>query len=75
LFTLIDQNPIDGANDSASQEEIQRELGKWVKRSTVGSFISLALFVSWNVVFQLNKDNFGPKWFIYSPGNEILTGW
>ena len=62
-------------NESLSEEEIQKELSKWVKRSTIGSFIYSAILVSWIVMFQLNRDSFGPGWFIYSPSNEALTGW
>mmetsp|Transcript_17383 Transcript_17383/g.21247 ORF Transcript_17383/g.21247 Transcript_17383/m.21247 type:complete len:146 (+) Transcript_17383:210-647(+) len=66
----------DTRNDcTPSPEEIQKELCKWVKGSTIGSFIYTSLFLSWIIVFQVNKDNFGQKWFVYSQGDEILTGW
>ena len=56
-------------------ELIKLELAKWVKRSTAGSFISLTAFITWIIVFQLNKDSFGPKWFVMSQEEEALTGW
>lgn len=61
--------------DDPTQEQIEEELKKWVKRSTVGSIISTALILSWILVFQFNKENFGANWFVYSPADEILTGW
>ncbi len=64
-----------GNADNLSEEEIHIELCKWVKRSTIGSFITTAMLVSWIITFQLNRDSFGPRWFVYAPGNEILTGW
>ena len=62
-------------DEGLSQDEIQMELCKWVKRSTIGSFVSTAIFTTWLVVFQINRENFGPQWFVYSPGDEVLTGW
>uniref|UniRef100_A0A7S3VH86 Gamma-secretase subunit PEN-2 n=1 Tax=Chaetoceros debilis TaxID=122233 RepID=A0A7S3VH86_9STRA len=56
-------------------EEIKAELTKWVKRSTLGSFIYTTAFITWVLVFQLNRDKFGPKWFIMSEDEEIRTGW
>lgn len=56
-------------------ELIKLELGKWVKRSTIGAFIYMTAFITWVVVFQLNKDNFGPQWFVMSQEQETLTGW
>ncbi len=61
--------------DNPSQEEIEVELKKWVKRSTFGSFVSTVLLLTWVLVFQLNRDNFGASWFVYSPTDEVLTGW
>jgi len=62
-------------NGEPTPEEIKAEVTKWVKRSSIGSAISVIVFVSWTIAFQLNKDNFGPKWFVMSQDDEDRTGW
>jgi len=57
------------------ENEIKAEVCKWVKRSSFGSAISITLFVSWLLLFQLNQSNFGPKWFVMSQDEEDRTGW
>lgn len=65
----------DGNDNNPSQQDIHFEMCKWVKRSTIGAFLSSTLLVTWVLVFQLNKESFGPKWFVYSSNDENLTGW
>ena len=74
--TLGQKLKIGRANEEEIPPElIQMELEKWVKRSTAGSFISLTGLITWVVVFQLNKDSFGPGWFVMSQEEDVLTGW
>ena len=63
------------AAEDVPPEIIQLELSRWVKRSTAGSMISFVAFISWIITFQVTKENFGPKWFVMSPDEEITTGW
>jgi len=68
----------DADGDSSNvptQGEIQYEVCKWVKRSSIGSVIVFVLFLSWIITFQLNQDNFGPKWFVMSQEEAERTGW
>ncbi len=65
----------DDDEDGPSQEDIQKELSKWVKRSTIGSFISMSFLISWIVIFQVYKEKFSPSWLVYSPSTEVSTGW
>jgi len=62
-------------SDEPTPEEIKAEVTKWVKRSSIGSAIAVIVFVSWTISFQLNQDNFGPKWFVMSQDDEDRTGW
>jgi len=62
-------------SDDPTPQEIKAEVCKWVKRSSVGSAVSVTLFVSWLLIFQLNRDSFGPKWFVMSQDEEDRTGW
>mmetsp|Transcript_32444 Transcript_32444/g.48340 ORF Transcript_32444/g.48340 Transcript_32444/m.48340 type:complete len:161 (-) Transcript_32444:697-1179(-) len=62
-------------NPNLTPAEIEMELSKWVKRSTLGAFVGFTLFITWIVVFQVHKDSFGDKWFVMSVDKEDLTGW
>jgi len=62
-------------NNAPTQEEIKAEVCKWVKRSSIGSAFVLTVSVAWMLVFQLNRDNFGPKWFVMPEDDEERTGW
>lgn len=53
----------------------QQELKKWVTRSSRGAFLVMTLFVAWIITFQVNKENFGSKWFVMDPTDEELSGW
>jgi len=64
-----------GNNNAPTQEEIKAEVCKWVKRSSIGSAFVLTISVAWMLVFQLNRDNFGPKWFVMPEDDEERTGW
>lgn len=55
-----------------TEEEVHKEVCKWVKRSTFGAILFTAMLTSWIIIFQLNKDTFGPAWFIRY---EDETGW
>ena len=54
-------------------------LKKWVKRSAIGSFVSICVFIAWTLVFQLlsrqSDSIIGPNWFVMSEDEEELTGW
>ena len=67
---------IETNGESAPSPEIMKaEVAKWVKRSTIGSVVSSCLFISWVVTFQLNKDSFGPSWFVMAQDAGDSTGW
>lgn len=61
--------------DNIDPSLVKAELKKWVKRSTIGSAISTAAFITWVLYFQLNRDKFSYNWFVMSPEEESLTGW
>jgi len=56
-------------------EMTRKQLETWVKRSTIGAFVVMSLFVSWIITFQVNKDSFGPKWFVMDETDATKTGW
>lgn len=56
-------------------EATRKDLEKWVRRSTVGAFVLTGLFVAWIVTFQVNKEHFGPKWFVMDETEAAKTGW
>jgi hypothetical protein len=69
-------------DDENEQEEenvdpalVKTELTKWVIRSTIGSALMSTAFITWIIVFQLNRDRFSSNWFVMSPEDEISTGW
>ena len=51
------------------------ELKKWVKRSTFGAVIVMGAFIAWIVTFQMNKEFFGPKWFVVDETEASQSGW
>ena len=53
----------------------RKELEKWVKRSTRGALVVVTLFVAWIVTFQVNKEHFGPKWFVMDQTDAEVSGW
>mmetsp|Transcript_22760 Transcript_22760/g.40775 ORF Transcript_22760/g.40775 Transcript_22760/m.40775 type:complete len:153 (-) Transcript_22760:296-754(-) len=57
------------------QETKQKELVTWVKRSTRGAALVMTLFVAWIITFQVNKSNFGSKWFVMDETDAARTGW
>jgi len=66
-------NDDDSTDDGPVDEE---ELKKWVKRSSVGSLVSIGAIIAWACLVQLEKGNwFGPKWFVMSEDEEELSGW
>jgi hypothetical protein len=71
LYTEIEVN----SETAPSPEIIKAEVAKWVKRSTIGSIVSTCLFIAWVITFQLNKDSFGPNWFVMTQDAADLTGW
>jgi hypothetical protein len=76
-----DVNGNDGDDEQRTLEqqlEMQmegKELEKWVKRSTSGAFAVVTLFVAWIVTFQVNKEHFGPKWFVMDQTDAEVSGW
>lgn len=65
----------DDESSEASEHAIEIELKKWVHRSTFGAFIGGIIFITWVITFQVNKDKFGPSWFIMSEDEGDVTGW
>ena len=66
--------------ERTSEQQLERqmegkELEKWVKRSTSGAFAVVTLFVAWIVTFQVNKEHFGPKWFVMDQTDAEVSGW
>jgi hypothetical protein len=53
----------------------RKELEKWVKRSTRGAFAVVTLFVAWIVAFQVNREHFGPNWFVMDQTDAEVSGW
>jgi hypothetical protein len=70
-----------GDNENEQEEEhvdsalVKTELTKWVIRSTIGSTLMTTAFITWILIFQLNRDRFSTKWLVMSPEDEISTGW
>lgn len=63
--TDVDEGPVD-----------EEELKKWVKRSSVGSLVSIGVITTWACMVQLKTGNwFGPKWFIMTEDEENVSGW
>lgn len=56
-------------------EMTRKELEKWVRRSTIGAFIVMSLFIAWIITFQVNKENFGPRWFVMDETDATKSGW
>lgn len=68
-------NRTECAEQIPSDKDIQANLCKWVKRSTIGSLLYTTGFITWILVFQLNQDSFGPSWFVMPQQEELRTGW
>lgn len=51
------------------------ELKKWVKRSTSGAVIVTGAFIAWIITFQMNKEFFGPGWFVVDETEASQSGW
>jgi len=61
------------ANNS---DESNDALKCWVKRSFYSSIFVISSLITWILVFQLNKDSFGEKWFVVDVANPTdRTGW
>ena len=65
----------DGTQDEFTCNVIHEELCKWVKRATVSATIISTLLISWGITFQINRDTFGPRWFVMSQDEGEKTGW
>ena len=66
--------------DEENEEQLfslqeRQELEKWVKRSTRGAMLVVSVFLAWVITFQVNKDNFGDRWFVMDATEEEATGW
>jgi hypothetical protein len=35
----------------------------------------VSVFLAWVITFQVNKDNFGDRWFVMDATEEEATGW
>mmetsp|Transcript_13157 Transcript_13157/g.28389 ORF Transcript_13157/g.28389 Transcript_13157/m.28389 type:complete len:152 (-) Transcript_13157:445-900(-) len=68
-------NPRRTMEQQLEYEMTRKQLSMWVKRSTIGAFVVMSLFVSWIITFQVNKDSFGPKWFVMDETDATKTGW
>lgn len=70
----------DDNEESTDEQRLNRqlqhmELKSWVQRSTYGASIIIPLFVAWIITFQVNKEHFGPKWFVLDQSESEVTGW
>lgn len=72
----VDENDASNLDNQPTNLE---ELKRWVRFSSIGSFVSICAFVAWTLVFQLlsrqRNSIFGPNWFVMSEDEEELTGW
>jgi hypothetical protein len=78
--TTTNNDDRDNQQQQAMQQELERqmeekELVKWVKRSTWGALVAMSAFVAWIVTFQVNQEHFGPKWFVMDETDAEVTGW
>ena len=77
----INESRREGSDEQLSMEQqLQQqmhleELKTWVKRSTRGAFLVVSLFITWVIVFQVNKDSFSQKWFVMDQTAYEITGW
>jgi uncharacterized membrane protein len=70
------QQQLGEEDEQSMQLENKQELIKWVTRSTRGAFIIMSLFITWIVIFQLNKDTFfSPRWLVMDETDAELSGW
>jgi hypothetical protein len=70
------QQQLGEEDEQSMQLKNKQELIKWVTRSTRGSFIIMSLFITWIVIFQLNKDTFfSPRWLVMDETDAELSGW
>ena len=70
----------EGDEQLSMEQQLQQqmhleELKTWVKRSTRGAFLVVSLFITWVIVFQVNKDSFSQKWFVMDQTAYEITGW
>uniref|UniRef100_A0A7S2URL7 Gamma-secretase subunit PEN-2 n=1 Tax=Attheya septentrionalis TaxID=420275 RepID=A0A7S2URL7_9STRA len=81
---MSDDTEDDGtaAGESATQQEsivspeaIKKQVRTWVRRSTMGATTIAVIWIAWIISFQLNRDSFGPNWFIMSQDEADATGW
>ena len=70
------QQQLGEEDEQSIQLKNKQELIKWVTRSTRGAFIIMSLFITWIVIFQLNKDTFfSPRWLVMDETDAELSGW
>ncbi|KAL7453717.1 hypothetical protein ACHAWC_005359 [Mediolabrus comicus] len=66
----------DHQSSSSVDEQLNLlELKKWVKRSTSGAVIVMGAFIAWIITFQMNKEFFGPGWFVVDETEASQSGW
>lgn len=66
----------DQQSSSSVDEQLNLlELKKWVKRSTSGAVIVMGAFIAWIITFQMNKEFFGPGWFVVDETEASQSGW
>jgi hypothetical protein len=73
-------NAVPNDDDDDDDEEftdpsVEAELAKWVKRSTAGCVTVTTLFISWNILFQLNRSSFSEGWLVMSEDELEVSGW
>jgi hypothetical protein len=60
---------------SVDEQLYMMELKKWVKRSTHGAVVVMGAFIAWIITFQVNKEFFGPNWFVVDETEASRSGW
>lgn len=70
----------DNENEESMEQQLEQqlfkaEISKWVKWSTFGSILVMSVFISWIVVFQVNKEHFGYGWFVMDETDAEKSGW
>ena len=78
--TNVNESRREGDEQLRLEQQLQQqmhleELKTWVKRSTRGALLVVSLFITWVIVFQVNKDSFSQKWFVMDQTAYEITGW
>mmetsp|Transcript_16449 Transcript_16449/g.15880 ORF Transcript_16449/g.15880 Transcript_16449/m.15880 type:complete len:139 (-) Transcript_16449:201-617(-) len=73
---MVNDSHNEDAGAASDGDDCKLALQYWVKRSFYSCILVTSLFITWILVFQLNKDSFGKKWFVVDVANPTdRTGW